>query len=402
VLVTGIQDVGSMLRIRDVGHSALVDDTYASRPCDSYARATGAGRIAICVAGHQRLSSQLIFKIMLHVVEPIRASVKHVFVALPAGSEIGPALRWSPKNITVAEPLKDPVVSVTHQGYRTVTHEMAHTLRYCAVMIKASEVSSRLRYGWIMRLRGDQAYDFAWHPDSTAWYATCGSQPTLHTSNCWSGPHDWRATDCVGESSPLARFKELLPRWMVHRPAHHEALCMNDQFGVLSREAMRPYFGLLEQQFSRTNETAPDPSGKGDLFVTGWTRSPSPTENRGVHAGDPPECKLGAILSQHRVAKRMLQRLVLDRECEARSKARTRDRAKHTSESDLYALSRPDASCYHPRDMPLPSEGYKWLPALLDKSGNRRVEDTWSRPLENISQLDSWPEYMYRFSISSA
>ena len=171
---------------------------------------------------------------------------------------------------------------------------------------------------------------------------------------------------------------------------------MNDQFGVLNREAMQPYFGLLEQQFSRSNKTAPDPSGKGDLFVTGWTRSPSPAESRGVHAGDPPECKLGAILSQHRVAKRMLLRLVLDRECEARSKARTRDQAKHTSESDLYALSRPDASCYHPRDMP--SEGYKWLPALLDKSGNRRSEDTWSRPLENISQLDSWPEYMYRFS----
>lgn len=374
--------------------------TNASRPCESYARASEAGgRIAICVAGHQRLSSQLIFKIMLHVVEPIRASVKHVFVALPAGSDIGPALRWSPKNLTVAEPLKDPVVSVTHSGYLTHTHEMAHTLRYCAAMIKASEVSSRLRYGWIMRLRGDQAYDFAWHPDSTAWFATCGSQPTLHTSNCYGGPHDFRATDCVGESSPLM---ELLPREMVHRPAHHEALCMNDQFGVLNREAMQPYFGLLEQQFSRSNKTAPDPSGKGDLFVTGWTRSPSPAESRGVHAGDPPECKLGAILSQHRVAKRMLLRLVLDRKCEARSKARTRDRAKNTSASDLLALSRPDASCYHPRNKPedrLPCMGrpYMWQPALLDKRGNRRSEK-WGRPLESISQLDSWPEYMYRFS----
>ena len=339
-----------------------------SWPCDGDAP----GRVAICIAGQPRMPSELIRKVMLNVIQPIQASWKHVFVAVPAGSDSLQQRVWQPQNITTVEPLKHAVISVTNGG--TVhTHDMAHTLRACAEMIEASEASHGWRYDWILRLRADQAYDFTWHPDSSSWRTRCGSGPTLHTTHCMTG-RDFLPTNCVSA---------------------HEALCTNDQFGVLSRAAMNAYFVRLEESFStrgapRTSNGSAaldDPSGVGDLFARGWTRSPRGAESRGVLATDPPECKLGAILSQHRVYKRAFHRLLLDVACAHRARAHDPD-------------ARPNATCYRPetvagRCLSAGSACAGSWPLLNQHGRVRSKRDRMGDPLGALAQLDEWPRYMH-------
>ncbi len=182
-------------------------------------------------------------------------------------------------------PIAGITVVASHNSDHLRAHRLAIAFKGCHDLITAAEARADGRYGWIIRMRTDTVPSFTWASGSV-WAPPPPRVRIVYTTHCQGGRgrHFFPGNNCA----------EHLP---------YEEPCLSDQFAVLSRAALEPYFaGLLKDlnDVGATNASRP-------LYVEGWTRPPPPDDESPLAPGDPPECELGAALSRRRVMKRALK-----------------------------------------------------------------------------------------------
>jgi hypothetical protein len=155
------------------------------------------------------------------------------------------------------------------------------TLRACADQLEAAELQLGALYTWVVRLRADSFYDFTWHRDSD-WRPA--AVPTVYSTHCLD-------ETIFGE---WWRNRRTPDNWC--QPPYEQP-CISDMLGVISRDALNPYFRHVVELYDARI------SSFGSLNQPNWTVGSGLRE---VTADAAAECKLGTALSRARVRKRAL------------------------------------------------------------------------------------------------
>lgn len=188
--------------------------TRGGRAVREWCRCTGLAmaKLALCIAGEVRTFEH----VKNRMWESVRALRADPFFAI-ADASSGQFRPWPFRPVDVV------LVNTSHVDNRRKSY-MAHTLHHCGRIIVATEIRRDQTYKWIIRMRTDTYYLFDWQQVH---------RMPPQTFAVWSNYIGGCSTD-----------------------AAHERHCINDEWNIVPRWALEPFFFRFYEEYDAAHPFA--------------------------------------------------------------------------------------------------------------------------------------------------